>query len=92
MRITVELSLYPLRDDPIPVILQFIEEVSNCADLEIVVNQMSTQLRGEIDEILRCVGAALQRSFASGCPQVLVAKFLNSDLPVDQPPDLNEPR
>lgn len=89
MRITAELSLYPLSDDPIPTILAFIEGLDEDGQLEISVNQMSTQIRGELEAVMRCVHAALQRSFDSGGPQVLVAKFLNSDLPICEPPDLD---
>ena len=92
MRITAELSLYPLRDDPIPVILNFIAGLGGHDRIEVVVNQMSTQLRGELDEVLGCVAAAIKRSFETGDGQVLVAKFLNSDLPIGVPPDLDEPR
>ncbi|NIW24477.1 MAG: hypothetical protein GWN29_07865 [Gammaproteobacteria bacterium] len=92
MRITAELSLYPLSDDPIPTILEFIAGLNEDGRLEITVNQLSTQIRGELDEVIRCVHAALQRSFGSGGPQVLVAKFLNSDLPIGEPPDLESGR
>ncbi|MDH3419099.1 MAG: hypothetical protein OEM78_06455 [Gammaproteobacteria bacterium] len=92
MRITAELSLYPLHDDPIPTILEFIDGLDENADLEMTVNQLSTQICGELEEVMRCVRAALQRSFASGRPQVLVAKFLNSDLPIREPPDLESAR
>lgn len=92
MRVTAELSLYPLHDDPIPVILAFIDGIDEDGRLEIVVNQMSTQLRGELDDVMRCVHGALRRSFVSGRPQVLVAKFLNSDLPIGAPPDLDDSR
>jgi len=89
MRITAELSLYPLQDDPIPVILEFIGGLEENGCLEMTVNQLSTQLRGELDDVMRCVHTALQRSFASGKPQVLVTKFLNSDLPIAEPPILD---
>lgn len=92
MRVTAELSLYPLRDDPIPAILAFIGRLAEDADVEITVNQMSTQLRGELDAVLRCVHGALRRSFAEGGAQVLVAKFLNSDLPIAELPDLDGAR
>jgi uncharacterized protein YqgV (UPF0045/DUF77 family) len=92
MRITAELSLYPLSDDPIPVILEFIGGLDEDGPLEMTVNQMSTQIRGELDDVMRCLHAALQRSFVSGSPQVLVAKFLNSDLPILEPPDLESDR
>jgi len=89
MRITAELSLYPLEADPIPVILRFIDGLGRRDDVEIVVNQMSTQLCGELDAVVGCVRAALQRSFESGTPQALVVKFLNSDLPIGTPPVLD---
>jgi len=92
MRITAELSLYPLRDEPIPVILEFIGSIDRDDRVEVVVNQMSTQLRGELDDVMRCVHGALRRSFDSGGAQVLVAKFLSSDLPIGSPPDLDEHR
>jgi len=89
MRITAELSLYPLSDDPIPTILEFVAGLDGHGQLEMTVNQMSTQIRGELEAVMGCVHAALQRSFGSGSPQVLVAKFLNSDLPIGEPPDLD---
>lgn len=92
MRITAELSLYPLQDDPIPIILEFIGRIDKDGRVEVVVNQMSTQLRGELDDVMRCVHDALRQSFASGGAQVLVAKFLNSDLPIASAPVLDELR
>ena len=92
MRITTELSLYPLSDDPIPTILTFIDRLDENGQLEMTVNQMSTQIRGELEDVMQCVHAALQRSFESGQAQVLVAKFLNSDLPIGEPPDLDVAR
>ena len=92
MRITAELSLYPLQDDPIPVILEFIRGLDGRNSLEIVVNQMSTQIRGELDDVVGCINEALRRSFAGGGAQVLVAKFLNSDLPIGEAPELDDAR
>ena len=88
MRITAELSLYPLRNDYIPAVQSFIHVIQDIPDLQIRVNQMSTQLTGELGDVCRAVENALQRSFESGGPQALVAKFLNADLPLDEPPDL----
>jgi uncharacterized protein YqgV (UPF0045/DUF77 family) len=88
MRITAEMSLYPLQGDPIPRILRFIDTVQRSDRVEIAVNQMSTQIRGELDDVMHVTAAALRESFAQGGPQVLVAKFLNADLPIAEPPDL----
>ena len=88
MRITAEISLYPLRDDYIPAVQSFIHATQDMPGLQIRVNQMSTQLTGELGDVCRAIETALERSFETGGPQALVAKFLNADLPLDEPPDL----
>ena len=47
MRVTAEMSLYPLQGQPLEKILTFIDTVSGQPGVEVVVNQMSTQMRGE---------------------------------------------
>ncbi len=91
MRITAEISLYPLQDQFLPRIETFIRSVRKAPDLEVTVNQMSTQLRGELEDVIRAVEQALASSFQAGGPQVLVAKFLNADLPVREAPNLDLP-
>ena len=88
MRITAEISLYPLRDDYIPTVQSFIHGIREAPGLEVTVNQMSTQLSGELHDVSRAVEQAIEQSFRAGGPQVLVAKFLNADLPLDEAPDL----
>jgi hypothetical protein len=41
--------------------------------------------------VTRAVEQALASSFQAGGPQVLVAKFLNADLPIGEAPDLDPP-
>jgi uncharacterized protein YqgV (UPF0045/DUF77 family) len=91
MRITAELSLYPLQADALDRILTFIAALTSDARLEIVVNQLSTQVRGEVDAVTAAIAAALRASFAAGGAQALVVKYLNADLPIAEPPVL-EPR
>ena len=88
MRVTVEMSLYPLQGAPIEKILSFIDTISDDARLEVVVNQMSTQLRGELGAVMEVLETAMHRSFAGGGPQALVVKFLTADLPIAEPPVL----
>ena len=92
MRVTVEMSLYPLATDALDKILGFIDVVRRDARLEVVVNQMSTQVRGELAVVLEVLRAALERSFGAGGSQALVVKFLNADLPIGEPPVLESPR
>ena len=88
MRVTAELSLYPLQGQPLGRILAFIERIQSDPRLEVAVNQMSTQVRGELDDVLRAIGAAVRESFGAGGSQALVVKLLNADLPIREPPDL----
>lgn len=89
MRITAEMSLYPLQGAPIEKILAFIGTITGDERLEVVVNQMSTQVRGELDVVLEVLGAAMHQSFDGGGAQALVVKFLNADLPIGEPPVLD---
>ena len=91
MRVTAEMSLYPLADDALEKILLFIEEIQADARLEIVVNQLSTQVRGELEVVMAVITRALARSFTAGGSQVLVVKVLNADLPIGSPPVLERP-
>jgi len=88
MRVTAELSLYPLAGQPIEKILAFIATVTGDGRLEVVVNQMSTQVRGELGTVMSVLTAAIERSFGAGGAQALVIKILNSDLPIGEPPIL----
>jgi len=88
MRITAEISLYPLQDEFLPPIQSFVRAIQDSPGLEVTVNQMSTQLSGELHDVSQALERALEASFLSGKPQALVAKFLNADLPITEPPDL----
>lgn len=91
MRVTAEMSLYPLQGAPIEKILAFIETINGEPRIEVVVNQLSTQVRGELGVVMSTITTALERSFGNGGSQALVLKILNADLPIGQPPVL-EPR
>jgi uncharacterized protein YqgV (UPF0045/DUF77 family) len=91
MRVTAEMSLYPLQGQPIEKILAFIETITSDSRLEVVVNQLSTQVRGELGVVMGTITKAIERSFGTGGAQALVLKILNADLPIGDPPVL-EPR
>jgi uncharacterized protein YqgV (UPF0045/DUF77 family) len=88
MRVTVEMSLYPLQGQPIEKILAFIETINAEPSIEVVVNQLSTQARGELGAVMSTITRALERSFGNGGSQALVLKVLNADLPIGEPPVL----
>ncbi len=88
MRVTAEMSLYPLQGQPLEKILAFIETVASESRLEVVVNQLSTQVRGELGVVMDTIATAIDRSFHGGGAQALVLKILNGDLPIGEPPIL----
>ena len=89
MRITAELSLYPLEsEDPIARITEFIHDLQAQPGLELLTNQMSTQLCGDIQDVQEGVNTCMRTVMESGDKVVLVAKYLNLDLPIQSMPEL----
>ena len=80
MKLTAEMSLYPLANEYIPVIQDFIEQARTHADMEIITNAMSTQVCGEYDAVFELVRDTLARSYDKHGKQVLVCKFIVGDL------------
>ena len=91
MRVTAEMSLYPLAGQPLPKILAFIDTVQHDDRIEVVVNQLSTQVRGELRDVMAVLTTAIERSFGAGGSQALVLKILNADLPIAEAPVLAPP-
>lgn len=89
MRITAELSLYPLAsEEPVARIAEFIRDLRGQPGIELLTNQMSTQLRGEMQDVQRAVDTCMKAVMESGDRVVLVAKYLNADLPINSLPQL----
>ena len=84
MKLTVEMSLYPLQNDYLSVIQSFIEAARQHGDLEIVTNAMSTQVCGDWDRVFALVQRELQASYQQYGRQVLVCKFITGELAIRQ--------
>ena len=76
MKMTAELSVYPLRDNFKEAVLGFIDELLATEDIVAVTNSMSTQISGEDDAVFSAIQQALRASYAQFGRQVLVAKFI----------------
>ena len=66
MRITIELSLYPLTENYIPPIKEFITRLKSYQDLDIVTNATSTQIVGEHAYVFDILSKETAITFASG--------------------------
>lgn len=88
MRITADMSLYPIADDYLPVILAFIKEMEGIEGLTVVTNQLSTQINGEFEVVTGAIQQCLKRSMEECGKQILVVKYLSADIDIASPPDL----
>jgi uncharacterized protein YqgV (UPF0045/DUF77 family) len=91
MNITAEMSLYPLQDGPVPTIIDFIRALRSRDGIEVVSNQLSTQLRGEFDAVTGAINHCMRRAMAAPNTVVLVVKYLNVDLEIGRAPTLTPP-
>ena len=76
MKLTAELSVYPLREDYKVAVLGFIDELLQDQQVVAVTNSMSTQVSGEDEAVFKAIQAALKASYERFGQQVLVAKFI----------------
>ncbi len=80
MRVAVDISLYPLADDFIPPIQDVIERLNAISSIEVLTNAMSTQIRGEYDEVMAALNQEIKKTFEQ-CPKAVFAiKILNNPL------------
>ncbi len=84
MKLTAEMSLYPLAEAYISVINSFIARARTHRDMEIVTNAMSTQVCGEYNAVFELVRDTLAHSYEAHGKQVLVCKFIVGDLEINQ--------
>ncbi len=79
MKISVEISYYPLKVEYIPQIKDFIGRMKSHGDLEVNSNTMSTQVFGDYDMVMKALTDEIGKSF--DLPHsVFVLKIINSDL------------
>ena len=83
MKLTAELSLYPLKDDYVPVINRFLEAAHGRGGITVVTNAMSTQVCGDYEAVFALVSEGLKASFEQFGRQVLVCKFIPGELEIE---------
>jgi uncharacterized protein YqgV (UPF0045/DUF77 family) len=88
MNIVAEMSLYPLKDRPIPTIIGFIEELREQGGIEIVSNQLSTQLSGPFEAVTGAINRCMEKAMSAPETVVLVVKYLNVEKDLDRAPTL----
>lgn len=79
MKISVEISFYPLRDEFLRPISDFIDQLKSYDSLFVRVNGMSSHVVGEYDDVMGAIKKEMKASLEIP-HSVFVMKVLNMDL------------
>jgi uncharacterized protein YqgV (UPF0045/DUF77 family) len=80
MELSVEISKYPLADDPIPAIKDFIDRLNTIEGISVVGNTMSTQVFGEYDLVMSVLTKEMKHSYEKYGTAVFACKFIGRNL------------
>ncbi len=81
MNTSVDVSYYPLNEEFIPPIKDFIERMNKYDNLIVETNGISTQIFGEYDELMAIITKEIKESM--NIPHsVFVLKIINTDLQI----------
>jgi len=80
MRVAVDISLYPLDKNFIPPIKDVIKRLKSHSSLEVTTNPMSTQIRGEYDDVMDALHKEIGTTFETLPKAVFTIRILNNPL------------
>ena len=80
MKISVEISMYPLNEIYEKPILKFIKKIKNDARLSVKTNSMSTQIFGEYEDVMSLLQKEMKTVFEGKNKTAMVMKIINADL------------
>jgi uncharacterized protein YqgV (UPF0045/DUF77 family) len=80
MELSVEISKYPLADDYIPAIKDFIDRLQAIDGLSVVGNTMSTQVFGDYDLVMDTLKKEIKYSYEHFGKAIFVCKFIGTNL------------
>jgi len=79
MKISVEISYYPLNEQYKSPIKRFIATLNANKNLSVKTNTMATQVFGEFDQVMQTIQNCMKQAFELP-HSVFVMKFINADL------------
>lgn len=79
MKTSVEISYYPLHEEYVPPIREFIDRINRYDGLIVKTSGMSTQVFGEYDTLMDALTREIRHSFRHP-HSVFVMKVVNADL------------
>ncbi len=79
MRISVDISLYPLTENYVVPILAFIAKLETNPKLIIKRNSLSTQVFGEYRDVMDCLDTEVEALFSELPESVFLLKMIGTD-------------
>ena len=76
MKVTIDISMYPNKEDFIPPINGFIEKINCYKDLKIITYPTSTVVQGEYNYAMRAVQETIAKCYEEFNMAVYVAKII----------------
>lgn len=83
MKITVELSLYPLKEDYTSIIIEFIKNLKKHDSVQVLTTAMSTYVSGDYDEVIDIVTKELKKVHELIPDSSTVMKIIPKDLNIE---------
>ncbi len=80
MQVAVDISLYPLAEEFLTPIRDVIERLNAYEALEVTTNPMSTQIRGDYDEVMAALTREIRETFDTVPKAVFAIRILNNPL------------
>ena len=80
MRVAADISLYPLDENFIPPIDDVIVRLNQHESLEVETNAMSTQVRGEFEDVMQALQQEIGITFDALPKAVFAIKILNNPM------------
>lgn len=80
MKLSLDISFYPLTKDYETPILKFISTLKQCSDLRVVTNDLSTHVFGDSAIVFPKLQEATEQSFSELEQASVVVKILKGDL------------
>ena len=80
MTTSVEISMYPLKEDYKPSIIAFIKNLRNYPFIKVNTNGMSTQVFGDYKRVMNAINTEMENTFLNSNAVVFNLKVINAEL------------
>jgi uncharacterized protein YqgV (UPF0045/DUF77 family) len=84
MKLVAEISMYPLKEQYIEPIQEFIDRLNTYDSIKVVTTATSTSVSGEYLPTMQLLAEEMQRSHQKVGQAIFVCKFLNGDKMVNE--------